>query len=73
MQGKKKGCIGGVCVCICVCVAGRMGAIRLDRFGRDHSRAASRDKSINYVFYLKHPIVIKTKNYLFSSNGTKKA
>ena len=50
-----------------------MGAIRLDRFGRDHSRAASRDKSINYVFYLKYPIVIKTKNYLFSSNGTKKA
>ena len=50
-----------VCVCVCVCVAGTMGAMRLDRFGRDHSRAASRDKSINYVFYMKHPIVIKTK------------
>ena len=47
---KSVGRTGGVCVCVCVCVcvAGTMGAMRLDRFGRDHSRAASRDKSINY-------------------------
>ena len=48
-------------MCVRVCVAGRMGAMRLHRSGRDHSRAASRDKSINYVLYVKHPIVIKTK------------
>ena len=61
-----------MCMCVCVCIVGRMGAVRLDRFDRDHSGDASRDKSINYVFYMKHPIVIKTKNYLFSSNGIKK-
>lgn len=54
-------------MCVCVCSRENGSSNKADRLGRDHSRAASRDKSINYVSYLKHLIVIKNLKLSFQS------